>query len=99
MLAVMAWSEEQKAVGRVELARRREFETPATYRKSFLRASAGGLGCLFLILLANSTLHHKPALTTLLSAIALLLISLVAFALLASLAYVRFLDWRRPPTL
>jgi hypothetical protein len=91
----MAWSEEQKRVGRLELRRRSSTETVRSLRTAFTKAIVMASGSMFLsCLLVWSTAHSWSTRFGAKSAIsAIIFAMLTIFASL--LAYVRFLDWRR----
>jgi hypothetical protein len=92
---VMAWSEEQKAKGREELARRKAFSTASTYRAAFLKWFGWMiLNILMSILFATMFFEQQNWLLRA-SDIIFFVAVLAGLALSGSLSYVRFLDWRR----
>ena len=90
----MAWSEEQKAKGREELARRKAFSAASTYRAAFLKWFGWTiLNILMSILFATMFLEQQNWLLRA-SDIIFFVAVLAGLALNGSLSYVRFLDWR-----
>ena len=91
----MVWSEEQKARGRAELARRKVIETASTYRASCLKAFGWMLGCILVIVAGVSDLYHQQEWSIRSGDTVLIATMLAGVAISGSLTYVRFLDWRR----
>jgi hypothetical protein len=92
-LGPMAWTENQKALGRAELLRRRTSETAATYRKSFFKTAGVCIACLLTIVLGLSLLVKATEWITRSEAIFVTCIAAIGFAITVILSYIRFMDW------
>jgi hypothetical protein len=91
----MAWNEQQKEDARQELIRRRTHETATTLRNSFLNFAVSFVVCLWVMKHFLTGLSRIPHWTERLPHIYLACLCFTAAAVAGTIAYVRFLDWRR----
>jgi predicted neutral ceramidase superfamily lipid hydrolase len=91
----MAWSEEQKAKGREELARRKSFGTASTCRAAFLQWFGWMiLSTLMSILFVTMFFEQQNWLLRAFDIVFFVAV-LAGLAFSGFLSYVHFLDWRR----
>jgi hypothetical protein len=91
----MAWNEQQTEAARQELIRRRTHENPTTLRNSVINFAISCLVCLWVMKHFLTGLSRMPHWTERLPHIYLACLAFTAAAVTGTVAYVRFLDWRR----
>ena len=91
----MAWTDEQKRLGRLELQKRSSPEFARSRRGAFLKAGAAAIGAALLSCLFLWSAFRGTGTRLRLEAAISALITLTGALISSGLAYVRFRDWQR----